>query len=373
MDRLLAYGKPFRGICVPPDMANFVSQPTAIKKLDYPQDPTASSRKHDHIDLAFRSQVSGGELDQRFYYEPLLAAHPAPGSLPVTDFLGKQLRAPLWVSSMTGGTEMALTINRNLARACAEFGMGMGLGSCRSLLYETKRLEDFNMRPIIGSDQPLYGNLGLAQVEQLIRDQELYRIDQLVEVLDIDGLIVHVNPLQEWLQPEGDRFLEHPIATLESLLAHYPTLPIIVKEVGQGMGPASLRALFALPLAAIDTAASGGTNFSKLELLRSNPASQEAYMPIARIGHLAVEMTDFVNEIVADPMADIACRQLIISGGLKSFLDGYYLTERVQLPAIYGMASAFLKYAQRDYDTLADFVSGQIRGLELAHAYLSIR
>jgi isopentenyl-diphosphate delta-isomerase len=139
------------------------------------------------------------------------------------------------------------------------------------------------------------------------------------------------------------------------------------------MGPASLRALFALPLAAIDTAAGGGTNFSKLELLRNTPTSQESYMPVARLGHTAAEMTDFINAIIADPTATINCRQVIISGGIKNFLDGYYLTQRTQLPAIYGMASGFLKYAQGDYETLSEFVTGQIKGLELAHAFLTLK
>jgi isopentenyl-diphosphate delta-isomerase len=105
------------------------SETTISVALD--TDPTAVSRKHDHIELAFQSQVGAALLDDRFFYEPLLAAHPQPGSLPAIPFLGTSLRAPLWVSSMTGGTALARTINRNLARACAEFGMGMGLGSCR--------------------------------------------------------------------------------------------------------------------------------------------------------------------------------------------------------------------------------------------------
>lgn len=355
-------------------MSTFVpesSTPSSVQPSH--KDPTAASRKHDHIELAFRSQVKDGELDNRFYYEPLLSAHPLPGSLAAIDFLGKNMRAPIWVSSMTGGTQMALTINRNLARACGEFGLGMGLGSCRSLLFDDKRLEDFNMRPIIGKDAPLFGNLGLAQVQQLFLDSDVKRIDRLFELLDLDGLIIHVNPLQEWLQPEGDRFVESPIDTLEKVLAEYPDMPIIVKEVGQGMGPASLKALLRLPLAAIDTAAGGGTNFSKLELLRSTPASQETYLPLANLGHRAVDMVHFLNDLLVDPATEVNCRQLIISGGIRNFLDGYYLTEKVQLPAIYGMASAFLRYAQGEYEELETFVSGQIKGLEVAHAFLTVR
>jgi len=97
-------------------------------------DPTAVERKKDHIDLAFRSQVEQMSIDRRFFYEPMLTAHPKKGSLPATPFLGKTFQSPMWVSSMTGGTAHASTINHNLAKACAEFGMGMGLGSCRGLL-----------------------------------------------------------------------------------------------------------------------------------------------------------------------------------------------------------------------------------------------
>ena len=91
------------------------------------------NRKKDHIDLAFQSRTMSGELDRRFNYEPLMARHPSK-DLPVLPMLGKQMRAPIWVSSMTGGTELAGKINRNLARVCHEFGLGMGLGSCRPLL-----------------------------------------------------------------------------------------------------------------------------------------------------------------------------------------------------------------------------------------------
>lgn len=342
---------------------------STLDKID--KDPTAADRKQDHIELALQSQVVA--LDQRFYYEPMLAAHPAVGSLAPIPFLGKQLRAPLWVSSMTGGTEMALTINENLARACAEFGLGMGLGSCRSLLYDNKRLSDFNMRPIVGKEQLLFGNLGLAQLQTLFQEDSIHRIDRLVEMLDLDGLIIHINPLQEWLQPEGDRFSESPLATIERLVAAYPQLPLIVKEVGQGFGPASLRALFQLPLAAIDTASGGGTNFAKLELLRSDVAKQAAFTPLAAVGHTALEMTNFVNDLLRNSAQAPACQQLIISGGIRNFLDGYYLTEHVEMPAIYGMASAFLQHARGEYAALQAFVAGQIRGLEMAHTFLTIR
>ncbi|MCC6727347.1 MAG: type 2 isopentenyl-diphosphate Delta-isomerase [Saprospiraceae bacterium] len=340
------------------------------KKKQAEDDPTAAARKRDHIDMAFRSQVLHGEVDGRFHYEPLLTAHPQPGSLPPFSFLGKTLRTPLWVSSMTGGTDWAHTINHNLARACAEFGMGMGLGSCRSLLFSDDTLEDFAVRHLIGPELPLYANLGVAQLEQLIDKQELGRVTTLLEKLQADGLIIHVNPLQEWMQPEGDRFQRPPLQTVQTILEKLPDVPLIVKEVGQGMGPASLRALLQLPLQAVDFAAAGGTNFAKLELLRSEEAKAQTYGQLAQVGHTAAEMVQFTNQIAAELGDQMRCRQIIISGGIGGFLDGFYLMKKLQVPSVYGQASGFLKHARGSYEELWEYVAAQVRGVELAEAFL---
>ena len=343
-----------------------------------PQDPTGASRKEDHIELAFRSQVDGMSLDDRFDYEPMLAAHPASGSLPATAFGTQTMAAPLWVSSMTGGTEKALIINHNLAQACAEFGLGMGLGSCRPLLYDDGRLKDFDIRPLTGPGVPLYANLGVAQIEHLLERGRIGEVQQLVDLLRVDGLIIHVNPFQEAMQPEGDVFKATPLAITKATIEALPDLPVIVKEVGQGMGPASLRALLELPLLAVDTAAGGGTNFSKLELFRSDEVRRQTYEPLVRAGHSAAEMVEMTNRIARSGDGkqagySVRTRHLIISGGIRTFLDGYYLTQRSTLPAIYGQASAFLRYARADYPTLQRYVALQIRGLELATAYLRAR
>ena len=138
------------------------------------------------------------------------------------------------------------------------------------------------------------------------------------------------------------------------------------------MGPASLRALLALPLLALDTAANGGTNFSKLELFRSDELARQAYGGLTQVGHGATEMVRLVNALL-DGDVQVNCQHLIISGGIQGFLDGYYLTQLSQLPAIYGQASAFLRHAREDYGVLRAFVATQLRGLELANAYLRPR
>ncbi len=344
--------------------------PASIPPSD---DPTAVSRKQDHIEMAFQSRVESGELDRRFYYEPLLAKHPDPSqAFAPFAFLGKNLRAPLWVSSMTGGTALANVINHNLARACAEFGMGMGLGSCRQLLHNDQYLPDFDVRDTIGPDLPLYANLGVAQLEQLLHNQSLDQLNRLLAKLRADGLIVHVNPLQEAMQPEGDRFARPPLETIQELLEK-TDFQIIVKEVGQGFGPASLRALLQMPLAAIEFAAAGGTNFARLELLRSEPMRRQIFDRLSAVGHSADDMVGFAQTAVAELGDRCKVRHLILSGGVRDFLDGFYLLEKSPLPAVYGQASGFLKHARGDYAELQAFVQAQLQGLALAKAFLTIK
>jgi isopentenyl-diphosphate delta-isomerase len=158
-------------------------------------------RKKDHIELAFKSQTKVLEGDKRFIYEPMLNAHPTETLSPFL-FLGKELRTPIWASSMTGGTALAKKINENIARVCKDYGMGMGLGSCRTLLDDDTYLQDFNVRQFIGDSLPFYANLGVAQVDLLLQQHKTDKIKRLMDKLSTDGLIVHVNPLQEWFQPE---------------------------------------------------------------------------------------------------------------------------------------------------------------------------
>lgn len=328
-------------------------------------------RKSAHIDLAFASQTPGIHSDKRFFYEPALAGHPQEAFPPIP-FLGKEFRAPIWISSMTGGTEMARTINKNLARACKEFGLGMGLGSCRPLLEGRERFADFDLRPLLGDDRPFYANLGVAQLEELFLANQSGRIAELVNSIQADGLIVHINPMQEWFQPEGDRYYMSPLEIISRLLDAF-TFPIIVKEVGQGMGPESLRALLKMPIAALDFGAYGGTNFSKLEMLRDTNGRATQFEPLIYVGHTADEMVGFVNRIIEEEKENIACKQVIISGGVNSFLDGFYLTEKLNTPSVYGQASAFLKQATGDYETLQSYVEAQIDGLRVAKRFLKIK
>ena len=333
------------------------------------EDPTAAERKLDHIKLAEASRIGRDQLDRRFYYEPMLAGHPSVDLDISRTFLGKRLTNPIWVSSMTGGTGIAATINENLAKACHEFGMGMGLGSCRKLMHDNTYFSDFDVRKHIG-DQPLYANLGIAQIEQISKDGKWDTITELINSLQADGLIIHVNPLQEWLQPEGDRYYSKPIDLIKRAIDALG-MSLIVKEVGQGIGVESLIALCDLPLDGIEFAAGGGTNFAMLELLRSDEMMKETYSKLASIGHSADDMVNMINQHLSDDSGDMP--DLIISGGVKDFLDGYHLISKCKGHSVYGQASSFLKHAMGSYEELQKYVNAQVEGLRLAHTLLKVR
>lgn len=325
-------------------------------------------RKKDHLELALLSQTGIQTKDRRFVYEPLFTAHPTKKDEPF-EFMGKTMRLPIWISSMTGGTEYAGHINRNLAKACREFGMGMGLGSCRVILNDDTYFEQFNVRKYIGKEQPLYANLGISQIEIALKNKDLGPILRMVEQLDADGLFIHVNPLQEWLQPEGDLIERPPIETIQEFVEK-STIPVAVKEVGQGFGYESLKALLKMPLEAVEFGAFGGTNFAKIELERSEPIRKKLLEPLSLVGNDTYQMLDWANDICEKEQ--IHCKYLILSGGVKSYLDGYYLVEKSKLPAAYGMASPFLQHARVGYDMLQEFVSYQADGYRVAKSYLRL-
>ncbi|MEM9942332.1 MAG: isopentenyl-diphosphate delta-isomerase [Planctomycetota bacterium] len=340
-----------------------------MSKVEQESTVEAAARKQSHLDLAFNSQNS--RIDDRFYYEPMLAGHPnETDSMPVK-FGSKNLRFPIWISSMTGGTSKAGPINKMLAQTASKFGFGMGLGSCRIILEDRTWFDDFNLRPILGDELPLFANIGIAQVEKLLARSEAHRLGQLVSDLDADGLIIHVNPIQEWLQPEGDHIAQPPVTTIEQCLNEID-IPIIVKEVGQGFGPESMHQLLSMPLLAIEFASGGGTNFAKLELKR-NFTEQKTFENLTQLGHCAEEMIGFLNGAVDDPSLSLRCHHVIVSGGVRNFLDGYYFISKSKLNAVYGQAAAFLKAASESQETLDSYAASQVRGLLLAKQFLKVK
>ena len=322
-----------------------------------------AERKEAHIELANRAQTLADVVDSRFDYEPLFFTHPTSDEKWSSSFLNHQLDYPIWISSMTGGTDFASKINENLAKLCGEYKLGMGLGSCRSLLHSDDRLSEFKVRKLMG-DQPLFANLGIAQVEELVFAGKAEVIHEMVNKVEANGLIIHLNPLQEWFQPEGDRFKVSPILTIQKFL-EVAKYPVIVKEVGQGMGPKSLKALLDLPVKAIEFGAFGGTNFSLLESMRRTDLENKE--PFINVGHTAQEMISYLNAL------PVRGQEFIISGGVKSVLDGYALKSSLKHPALIGMASAFLSPAIHSYEYLENYFLSLRESLLVAKGVLKMK
>lgn len=323
-----------------------------------------AQRKKDHIELTHQSKTPSSTVDARFDYEPLFFTHPEPSESWETTFLNHPLNFPLWISSMTGGSDKSAAINQNLARLCGEFKLGMGLGSCRPLLESKERFHEFAVRKHLGN-QPLFANIGYAQLEEYILEGKEEKLHELVSSLEANGLIIHLNPLQEWFQPEGDRYKTSPVEILKRFLENV-NYSVLVKEVGQGIGPKSLKALLEMPLAGIEFGAFGGTNFSLLESYRGSDSIEEK-KPFIYVGHTASEMVDIINAL---PTRN---KEFIISGGIKNVLDGYDLKMKLKAPSLIGMASHFLGPAQESYENLQIHFTKMKEALLVARKILNVK
>jgi len=252
-----------------------------------------------------------------------------------TRLLGRRLEAPLIVSAMTGGTPQAAIINARLAQAAARQGIGLVLGSGRRLIDDPELLGTYV--PAAGELRPplLLGNLGAAQ----IRGREgAWAAEKLVELLDADGLSIHLNPIQEAVQPEGEPHFAGVLDGIAAAVARIAPRPVVVKEVGFGLDMEDVAALHAVGVAAIDVAGSGGTNWALVEGRRD-----------ARAGAVAAAFADWgvpTADAITEARSVAAGLPLIASGGLR---DGVDVARCLALGATAaGMARLFLLAAQAD-------------------------
>lgn len=277
-------------------------------------------RKSEHLKLAKKSQHRFELNDLSSYglsYEPCLAAFPTKDFQLSQKIAQKTLNHPLWISSMTGGSSESGKINIKLAKAVAHFGLGMGLGSCRVIMDKPRTIKDFKLRPIL-KNCAFWANIGICQLDEYLNTNQWQVFGKILEELEVDGLIVHINPTQEFLQNNGSKLKRSAMEILKDFYSSglMGKLPVMVKEVGQGMGPKSLKALSQFPLKGIEFAALGGTNFATLEILRNKKKSQElnSLNYLTNLGHSAKEMVDFWLKLRLDTAQKLNQWHLIISG-----------------------------------------------------------
>jgi isopentenyl-diphosphate Delta-isomerase len=221
------------------------------------------TRKRRHIDVCLTEAVeyqtvTTGLERYRLPYNALTQTDLDSVEL-ATDFLGSPLRAPVLIGPMTGGAELSATINRNLAAAAQQLGIGMMLGSQRIMLDNGSVSTSFRVRDV-APDVLLIGNIGLAQLNEMV-------VPDLVRALDHVGanaLAVHTNPLQEAMQHKGDTDFSGSIARLRDIAGSIG-YPVMLKEVGHGIGAAAAAELVDCPIAAVDVAGAGGTSWARVE------------------------------------------------------------------------------------------------------------
>jgi isopentenyl-diphosphate Delta-isomerase len=230
--------------------------------------PTTSSRKQQHVravltqDVGFRRKTTG--LEQWEFEHNALPELDFPDIDTSTTFLGKPLALPFLVSCMTGGYAQALTINRRLAEACATHGLAMGVGSQRQALESDGFHRSFSVVREVAPEIPIVGNIGAAEVAKM-RDASAAL--SLVDLVRADALAIHLNPLQELLQPEGTPSFRGVLNGI-GMLVRELTVPVIVKEIGAGISPAVARRLIDAGVRYIDVAGAGGTSWAGVEILR---------------------------------------------------------------------------------------------------------
>jgi isopentenyl-diphosphate delta-isomerase len=230
-------------------------------------------RKDDHLTVAARDDIEhlqrGGFERFRIRHRALPGRDLAEVDLAV-DCLGHRLAAPLIISSMTGGTERARQVNARLSLAAEASGLAMGLGSGRAALEHPDLVDTFRLpaRPPL-----LFANLGAVQLRRGLGPDDAER---LVDVLEADALFLHLNTIQEAVQPGGDTEFGRLLDPIQAVVERVAPRPVAVKEVGFGLGPEDVRDLLSTGVAALDVSGAGGTNWALIEGQRDEAAGQVA-------------------------------------------------------------------------------------------------
>lgn len=283
---------------------------------DHPDQNAAGTeaRKADHIRICLEehvgSSIGGAGFDKyRFEHEALPELDWKEVDTSASWF-GRRLKAPLLVSSMTGGTDEAGRINRYLAEAAQQRGWAIGLGSMRAAWEKPELADSFQIRRE-APDVPIIANVGAVQLNYGL-DADACR--RLVEMAEADALVLHLNALQEVFQPEGDTNFRHLLRLIEEVCRR-SGVPVGVKEVGWGISPATAARLADAGAAFIDCAGAGGTSWSQVEKYRArSPLHAAAAEAFADWGIPTAQCVQSIR-------LQLPHMTLIASGGLNTGVD----------------------------------------------------
>ncbi|MEX0268651.1 type 2 isopentenyl-diphosphate Delta-isomerase [Leptolyngbyaceae cyanobacterium UHCC 1019] len=304
-------------------------------------------RKADHLricldeDVQFRQTSSG--LERYHFLHCCLPELDLQNIDQTTTFLGKSLSSPLLISSMTGGTELAKTINFRLAAVAQRYGLAMGVGSQRVAVENPEVASTFTVRSL-APDILLFANLGAVQLNYRYGLEECLEI---VDLLEADALILHLNPVQECVQTKGDTNFRGLLDKIAILCEKLP-VPVIAKEVGNGISALMAEKLIAAGVSAIDVAGAGGTSWAKVESERAQDARQR------RLGATFADWGIPTAECITSIRAVAPTVPLIASGGLRNGLDA---AKAIALGAdLAGMAMPFLQAANESEEATNQLV-----------------
>jgi isopentenyl-diphosphate Delta-isomerase len=314
-----------------------------------------SSRKSDHIRINLEEDVRSGLTTGLERYHFIHQALPELNLNEVDlsqNIFKRKVRAPILISSMTGGTEEAAVINRNLASAAQQTGIAMGLGSQRAAIDDPELASTFKVRQY-SPDVLLFANLGAIQLNYRYGVDECQKA---VDMIEADALILHLNALQEAVQPEGDTFFAGLLSRIETVCRVLP-VPVIAKEVGWGFSEQTARQLAGAGVAAIDVAGAGGTSWSQVEMHRAKDESQ------ARLAAAFVDWGIPTSEAILNVHRAAPGLMIIASGGLRSGVD---IAKCIALGAsMGGMAGPFLKTAARSHEATVQAIEQLKREIQV--------
>jgi len=273
-----------------------------------------AARKSDHLRICLekdvRPQYPGTGLDRFRFVHQALPETNLDEIDTRTQFLGRDLRLPLLISSMTGGTPAGGTINRRLAKAAQTIGIGMAVGSLRNALDEPQWSDTFRVRAV-APDILLLANLGAVQLGLSYGIEQCKKI---VDMTEADGLVLHLNPLQEAMQPDGDTQFRGLLSRITALCSAL-SVPVLVKEVGCGLSRDVAVQLAEAGVSALDIAGAGGTSWSEVERHRiADPARQRVAALFRGWGIPTAESLRTVR-------CALPHLPLIASGGIETGID----------------------------------------------------
>ena len=235
---------------------------------------TTTSRKRDHVLLTVNKDVTF--IEKTAGFEQWEFVHNALPEIDLSDvdttttFLNKEISFPLMISCMTGGYKEAERINRELAEVCEEIGVPMGVGSQRQAMEESTYHSSFSVVRKAAPSIPIVGNIGAPEIAMM---KDVSPIVKLAEMIRADAFAVHLNPLQEFLQPEGNTNFRGVLRGIEMLVRQLP-VPVIVKEIGAGISAEVALRLINAGVTIIDVAGAGGTSWAGVEILRQEKSQQ---------------------------------------------------------------------------------------------------